>query len=593
VSLLRIVPPRTGVALGLALAYGAGFWLVVLHRAEGGHETGEPGLLIHGLRDGTLALPGVLAAVVLGAAVSAHLGARDVRLRPALVAAGAAAAAAVVLAAGSPLHALFFSAEEGGDLPAAVHLGRDALVALAVGLPLAALVVVVDARLASWWAARATAAPATREPAPAPGVTRRGFVAGAGGLAVAGVTGATLTRTAVAQNGSAPVDRLVLYVNEGHVAMVDGTLVYMRGYGEAALGDPTPSLTISPRIFQRGVVGPVKSRFYPVDAAIPPEGCPEDAGIDPSGLALHFIQRRHWASLFPRRTIVAESGSQIRLSVTNRLREPHTFTIPGVVDQRIEPGQTALFEFAAPAPGTYIYQDTENAPVNRVLGLFGVLVVVPADARWTLDGREGEFERQWLWVFHDIDPEWARLSRMGVRVNPQTTPALPRYFTLNDRSGVFSVAASPDVAENQRTREDTKPCGHGRRIDVRRFSDPSVGTGQMIRIVNTGLAVHQPHFHGNHVWTMAIDNQTQTRSAPTIVGGHLHLQHWEDVVGIDPLQVKAVMLPIKPPPDALDVVLANQKCDFEYPMHCHAEMSQTAGGGLYPGGQLTDWTFRP
>jgi len=292
----------------------------------------------------------------------------------------------------------------------------------------------------------------------------------------------------------------------------------------------------------------------------------------------------------------------VKLRITNRLRDPHTFTIrrtggADVVHVTLGPAGSATatqdVDFAAPAPGTYTYQDVTDAPVNRVLGLFGALVVVPSDA-WTLDAAgEGEFERQWLWMFHDIDPEWARLARMGVRVDPRTTPALPRYFTLNDRSGVFSVAHSPDRAENVRTLEDTKPCGHGRTVDVRRFSDPEVGTGQLIRLVNTGVAVHQPHFHGNHVWTMAIDNLTVSRTMPTVVGGHLRLQHWEDVVGIDPLQVKAVMLPIKPPPDALDVVLANQRCDFDYPMHCHAEMSQTAGGGLYPGGQLTDWIFKP
>jgi hypothetical protein len=28
---------------------------------------------------------------------------------------------------------------------------------------------------------------------------------------------------------------------------------------------------------------------------------------------------------------------------------------------------------------------------------------------------------------------------------------------------------------------------------------------------------------------------------------------------------------------------------LSYPMHCHAEMSQTAGGGLYPNGMLAHW----
>jgi hypothetical protein len=54
-----------------------------------------------------------------------------------------------------------------------------------------------------------------------------------------------------------------------------------------------------------------------------------------------------------------------------------------------------------------------------------------------------------------------------------------------------------------------------------------------------------------------------------------------------------VMLPIKPPPDVVDAVRAAQQCDWIYPMHCHAEMSQTAGGGLYPGGQVSDWILKP
>ena len=78
-----------------------------------------------------------------------------------------------------------------------------------------------------------------------------------------------------------------------------------------------------------------------------------------------------------------------------------------------------------------------------------------------------------------------------------------------------------------------------------------------------------------------------------MVEGHVELQTWEDVVELDPLDRKDVVLPVKPPPDALDEVVASQKCKWVFPMHCHAEMSQTAAGGLYPGGMVSDWKLAP
>lgn len=612
------MPLQTALALGVALAYGGSAWLVVLHHAEGGHERREPALLVHWLRDGTLALPGVVAAVLVAAPLLLVLVDREKRLpspwRSALLAAGAALGAAVVLAAGSPLHAWLFAAE-GHGTSFALHFGRDALIALAPSLLMAGAVMAAAERVAktrvlatpraSTARTLVPAVPAPPVPIPMPVlalpnplVSRRAFVGyGVAGLATAGVAG-------TATGGSPPAgvqvarEQLELFINEGHVPMVDGSMVYMRGFGAAPSDDPTPSLVIEPQVFLKGGTGPIDSRYYPVGADVAEGGGPPGAGTDPRGVGLHHIHRQRWASCFPRRTIVAETGSVIRLRITNRLREPHAFRIDGLVDETLAPaglpGATKDIEFPAPDPGTYIYHDPTEAPVNRVLGLNGVLVVVPAGDPWTYDGREGEFERQWLWILHDIDPEWGRRAQLGSKIDPDQTPPLPRYFTINGRSGVYAVGASPDVDENHRTHEDTTPSGHGRSSDVRDFSDRGGGTGQLIRLANTGTAVHQPHFHGNHVWTIAVDNTVFSRSKPTMgADGHLQLQHFEDAVELDPLRTKTVMLPMKPPPDALDEVVAAQECTWVFPMHCHAEMSQTAGGGLYPGGMVSDWKLKP
>jgi hypothetical protein len=593
--------------LGASIAYGATLWLVAIHVAEGSHERHEPAFVVHWLRDGTLALPGVFAVVVLAVALVERMHARSplpARWRRAVVVSASASGSAVVLAAGNPVHGLLFDAHSNAGLPAGLHLLRDGLIALAAALPVAAAYVLTRGRAIAADTPVAQLEPVVRTPpaAAASGgtlVTRRAFVGyGAAGIAGASAAGAGLTRLSRPARANPAIDRLDMFINDGHVAMVDGALVYMRGFGDAPSSDPTPSLTISPTVFLAGSTIPVISRFYPLVSPdrVPEEGIPASAGADPAGG--NRIFRRHWASFFPDRTIIAESGSEIRLRITNRLNQPHAFEIAGVVSETFGPAGSATatrdLVFPAPAPGTYIYHDPTDAPVNRVLGLHGILVVVPAANPWTLDGHEGEFERQFLWNFHDIDPEWGRRAQLGATIDPSRTPALPRYFTINDRAGVYSVAASPDPAINLRTLQDIKPGGHVRRIDVRDFSDTSVGTGQLIRLANTGVAVHQPHWHGNHVWTIAVDNVVLSRDSITMnEEGHPRVQMWEDVVELAPLLTRAVMLPIKRPPDVLDDVFAAQQCEYAYPMHCHAEMSQTAAGGLYPGGQVTDWRLLP
>ena len=74
--------------------------------------------------------------------------------------------------------------------------------------------------------------------------------------------------------------------------------------------------------------------------------------------------------------------------------------------------------------------------------------------------------------------------------------------------------------------------------------------------------------------------------------GHAVLQQWEDVVELNPLDRKEVVLPMRRPPEVLDPVWDARDEDWEYPMHCHAEPSQTAAGGMYPGGLVAHWTLK-
>jgi manganese oxidase len=138
--------------LTLALAYGGGLWLHLIHEAEGAHEPGEPSSLVHWLRDSTLLVPVVLVAVWLTLQLGRrYLAGRTGAVGRAVAAATLASAMALVTsvaeALSSPLHTALFGAhhEHGGvEMPLALHMAYDGVIALTANL---AIVLVVVAML--------------------------------------------------------------------------------------------------------------------------------------------------------------------------------------------------------------------------------------------------------------------------------------------------------------------------------------------------------------------------------------------------------------------------------------------------------------
>ena len=154
--LRTLAQPSAVLAFTLAVAYGCGFWLNLLHRAEGGTERNEPGVLLHWLRDSTLSLPLVFTAVWLGIllarrVIRRHGAELSAGLAGAVVAGTVALTTALALGASSPMHAGLFGASHGGpELPYALHLARDTLLSLAVTLPLCAVVATALLRRQPW-----------------------------------------------------------------------------------------------------------------------------------------------------------------------------------------------------------------------------------------------------------------------------------------------------------------------------------------------------------------------------------------------------------------------------------------------------------
>jgi len=309
-------------------------------------------------------------------------------------------------------------------------------------------------------------------------------------------------------------------------------------------------------------------------------------------LVYHWVFADATGPHLPGPALHALEGDTIELRITNALDEPHAFAIDGtaIATGPIPPGQSRTLSFAAPAPGTYVYLDPLNAPVNRLLGLYGALIVLPTAGNTPYAGPPPRLQRlfddlgttahfpgePWItertrvWQVHSVDSRWNAVAAAGRTISAAALVAdyRPDFFTLNGQSGYFA-------SHNARN----APSGR-------------VGQPFLIRITNTGLLAHSLHLHGNHFYLCAVGGVPQASVR--------NIDSWR----IGPLERADWMIPLIRPPDiagpetlplrqALKQELSYKdsyglpQCPLEYPMHCHMEPSQTARGGNYPGGLVT------
>ncbi len=249
-------------------------------------------------------------------------------------------------------------------------------------------------------------------------------------------------------------------------------------------------------------------------------------------------------------TIVVQDGDTVNVNLANSLSIDTVFAVTGTgIKEQIAAGGTTSFSFNAPAPGTYLYYDDQNNGVNRVMGLNGILVVMPNSSNQSFSGGPS-FTRQYKWALHTIDVGWGNTVQTSGHsaVNSLDPDSFnPYFFTLNGTS--FPYTQNPNTV-----------------------IEGNIGEPALIRLVNSGGMIHSPHFHANHVEITSINRENFTGQRKE-----------KDIVSMMPLDARDVIFPFKTPPDAWPSASGVQR----YPMHCHSEMSQTRAGGMYPDGLHT------
>ena len=303
-------------------------------------------------------------------------------------------------------------------------------------------------------------------------------------------------------------------------------------------------------------------------------------------------------------------GERITITVTNNDSQPHGFFIPSIAESHIstmQPGQTGRTTFTAPKGGSYLYVDYYEDPLNRLMGLHGAFIVEPDGEGKTLAGSETPYSvvdhnpqiqalfdafgshprfpgdkwrardlrREKLWLFTQVDPSLNERVAAGEPVDPVLIQDnfLPRYFTINGLSGF-------DTANHHL--EDGNAAHQGRAGRIM----PSGKQGEpcLIRCINAGLATHACHIHGNHCFELSASDLQFRNEISSNIYEH---DTWE----LKPLQRVELILPFERPPDIpLDAwPPVEEPFPLRYVMHCHFEISQSAGGGNYPQGAVTHW----
>lgn len=239
------------------------------------------------------------------------------------------------------------------------------------------------------------------------------------------------------------------------------------------------------------------------------------------------------APKFPAPVLSVNAGDSVTVTVINNHTIDHNFLIKGITSDTtpIAPGQSKTYTFTARGAnaGSHIYYDTLNNTVNREMGLYGAMIIKPADgAAKTVWTGGPAYTLDYTWVVGEMDKSrWNDVAGGGAA--PDISVYQPDYYIINGMGGF-------DAAKDANTSITGK-----------------VGDTVLVRIINGGQYPYSMHFHANHVKVAALNGAAQPAPFKLF-----------DVVSVPPL-------------GTVDLLFDLTQLG-EYLMHVHTAQAETSGG---------------
>jgi manganese oxidase len=260
----------------------------------------------------------------------------------------------------------------------------------------------------------------------------------------------------------------------------------------------------------------------------------------------------------PGPTLEIHEGELVEITLTNlgpgRVGVhpfPHTIHLHGLdVEQAhdgvpetspsVRVGESFTYRFRATHAGTYWYHCHVETVEHLTMGMYGALVVHPADGPGRAWTGGPPYDRAYTLVLSESDPAWA--AAVAEDRSPDRRRFDPRYFFVNGRS-------FPDTMDHP----DTHLMGH-------------LGDRVLVRLVNAGYGWRSMHMHGFHFEVVASD------------GRPLPQPYLKDTLSIGPGERYDLLVTL----DQLG----------SFPFHSHV-LLDNMNDGAYPGGIHTMVTVRP
>ncbi len=211
--------------------------------------------------------------------------------------------------------------------------------------------------------------------------------------------------------------------------------------------------------------------------------------------------------------IRVKQGDFVQVELKNNLREPVTIHwhgyplksamdgVPGLNQDAVGPGETFVYEFSADVPGTYWYHSHQESAKQVDKGLYGALIVEPAD--------QGRIDRDYSLILD----EWMSNPEAGVGGDSETGGHNGTDMSASTDSS-HSVMTMPAAGGDQVMEEEQMMAYmydiytvNGKSAELITPLEAKVGEVVHLRFINAGYRTHGIHIPGQDIKVVSTDGQ--------------------------------------------------------------------------------------